>query len=161
MRKYIFYIFFLCSLTALWAEKGDVNLGFGVEGNMSSDQGWALGRSISVDFQLFKYIVNGVTLTVSDDFKRFTAIEPSLFARWYLPFFDFLRVKSGGVFIQGDLGVSTIIGFFDKNVTPRFLGGLTAGFRFPFKNGDYYAEPFIKSGYPFLFGIGVKAGVRF
>jgi hypothetical protein len=149
---------FSCFLVSAWAEKGDVTLGFGLEGNMSSLAGWAMGRAIAVDFQPFTHIILGVTLTVSDDFSRYTAIEPAVLVRWYLPF---LQPKNGGFFVQGDAGMSTIIGFYDRDVTPRFLGGLTAGFRFPFKGGDYYAEPFIKSGYPFLFGAGVRFGCRF
>lgn len=162
-------IFFSLFLVPLRAEKNDVNLGFGVEGNMSSDKGWAFGRSIGVDIQFFKHVIIGSALTISDDFKQFTAIEPEIFVRWYpplaaIPFLKkavFLDVKDGGFFVQGDIGISTIIGFFDRDVTPLFLGGLTFGFRFPFQSGDYFVEPFIKSGYPFLFGGGMKFGCRF
>ncbi|MDR2193038.1 MAG: hypothetical protein LBP19_00985 [Treponema sp.] len=136
---------------------------------MSSDKGWAFGRSISIDVQFFTYVIMGSAVTISDDFKQFTAIEPEIFVRWYppltaVPFLKkaaFLEIKDGGFFVQGDIGVSTIIGFFDRDVTPLFLGGLTIGFRFPFQNGDYFMEPFIKSGYPFLFGAGMRFGCRF
>jgi hypothetical protein len=171
MKKFVCVcvIFFLFLLVPVWAEKNDVNLGFGIEGNMNTNKGWAFGRSISVDIQLFKYVIMGTTLTISDDFKQFTAIEPAFFVRWHPPLtaFPFLKkavfldVKDGVFFVQGDIGISVVIGFFDRNVAPMFLGGLTLGFRFPFQNGDYFVEPFIKSGYPFLFGAGMRFGCRF
>jgi hypothetical protein len=158
MKKHIlFYTLLLSLLSAAWAEKGAVLLGLGIEGNMNTNEGGALGRSISVDFQFFDLILTGAVLTISDDFKRFTAIEPEIFARWYLPF---LQIKDGGLFIQGDLGISIAIGF-TANVTPRLLAGLTAGYRYPFDNGLYYIEPFLKSGYPFLVGGGARLGCRF
>jgi hypothetical protein len=130
---------------------------------MNTDHGSAFGRSIRVDAQLFKYVVPGLALTVSDDFRQFTAIEPEIFARWYLPLqrFPILDIQYGGFFVQGDIGLSIAKGFEIKETTPRFLGGLTAGFRAPIKNGDYFVEPFLKSGYPFLIGGGVSFGCRF
>jgi hypothetical protein len=150
------------------AQNKAVQMGFGLEGNMNTAHGWALGRSISVDIQLFKYIVNGFALTISDDFERFTAIEPEIFARYYLPLnrIALLRngalfnIKNGGFFVQGDLGVSVDMGF-KENVKPRFLGGLTFGLRYLFSDGDYYIEPFLKTGYPFLFGGGLRFGCKF
>jgi len=40
------------------------------------------------------------------------------------------------------------------------MGGLRAGYRLPL--GDmFFIEPFGRVGYPFMFGIGALAGVRF
>jgi hypothetical protein len=163
---FIFVIFF--PVNKAQAQNKAVQMGFGLEGNMNTAHGGALGRSISVDIQLFKYIVNGVILTISDDFEKFTAIEPEIFARYYLPLNRvsllknkaLFNIKDGGFFIQGDLGVSVDIGFA-TNVSPRLLGGLTTGLRYLFYDGDYYIEPFIKTGYPFLFGGGLRFGCKF
>ncbi|MDR0785853.1 MAG: hypothetical protein LBE74_08260 [Treponema sp.] len=163
---FIFIIFFPADKAR--AQNKAVQLGFGLEGNMNTAHGGAFGRSMSVDIQLFKYIVNGVILTVSDDFAKFTAIEPEIFARYYLPLNRIsslkekalFNIKDGGFFVQGDLGVSIDMGLA-VNVTPRLLGGLTAGLRYSFKDGDYYIEPFLKTGYPFLFGGGLRFGCKF
>ncbi|MDR0645054.1 MAG: hypothetical protein LBG05_09185 [Treponema sp.] len=172
MRKnlpILFFIFFIFFPTdKVRAQNKAVQLGFGLEGNMNTAHGGAFGRSMGVDFQLFKYIVNGIILTISDDFKQFTAIEPEIFARYYLPFNripllekqPLFNIKDGGFFVQGDLGMSIDMGMA-ANVTPRLLGGLTIGLRYPFKDGDYYVEPFLKTGYPFLFGGGLRFGCKF
>ncbi|MDR0410955.1 MAG: hypothetical protein LBH75_03145 [Treponema sp.] len=172
MRKNLPILFLIFSIffptDKAHAQSRAVQLGFGLEGNMNTAHGGAFGRSISVDVQLFPYIVNGVILTISDDFERFTAIEPEIFARYYLPLNRIpllsekalFNIKDGGFFVQGDLGVSIDMGL-SSNVTPRLLGGLTTGLRYPFKDGDYYVEPFLKTGYPFLFGGGLRFGCKF
>jgi hypothetical protein len=150
----IVFCLLLFLVTAPGAET--LRIGIGLETNMNTRDGYALGRSVSLDFQIFKYIVNGVTLTISDDFGIFTVIEPEVFGRWYFKDFGF---KGGGFFIQADLGVSLVIEASETK--PHILGGLTAGFRYPFLGGDYYVEPFIKSGYPFIWGAGARVGCRF
>ncbi|MDR1126942.1 MAG: hypothetical protein LBL06_02315 [Treponema sp.] len=172
MRKTLPILFFMVIIFfpagKACAQSKAVQLGFGFEGNMNTAHGGAFGRSISVDIQLFKYIVNGVALTISDDFERFTAIEPETFVRYYLPLNSIpalrekalFNIKDGGFFVQGDLGVSIDMGL-TTNVTPRLLGGLTMGLRYLYKDGDYYIEPFLKTGYPFLFGGGLRFGCKF
>ncbi|MDR2536495.1 MAG: hypothetical protein LBD29_10750 [Treponema sp.] len=114
-----------------------------------------LGRIMSVEFQLFKYIVNGVTLTLSDDFIGKTVIEPEIFGRWYFLSFAF----GGSLFLQGDLGMSLLVE--KSNSEPRFLAGITTGFRYFFgRTRDYFVEPYVKGGYPFIIGFGLKAGCR-
>jgi hypothetical protein len=38
------------------------------------------------------------------------------------------------------------------------LGGFRAGYRFIL--GGFYIEPYIRAGYPFLFGAGLMTGIR-
>ncbi len=144
------------------ADEGDTHIAFGLEGNLNGNM-WAFGQSVYVDFQFLKPVVMGLSLTVSDDFKRVMVIEPAFFVRWY-PHFGtspLFNIKDGGLFLQGDIGVSAALGSSDRSVSPKFLVALLLGFRFPFAGGDYFAEPFVKGGYPFRFGAGVKFGCRF
>lgn len=145
------------NLPRLGGEENSLRLGVGVEGNLNTDYGLALGRSIMVDFRYFKRIVPGAAVFISDDFTAFSAVEPELFARWYaLPFW----FKNGGLFVQADMGVSFTVergGAF----RPRFLGGLTGGFRLPFLGEDYYVEPYVRTGYPFIGAFGIRLGCRF
>jgi hypothetical protein len=150
-------LFLFWGFSALQAEENKFRLGIGLEGNMNTEYGLALGRSLMVDFHYFKYIITGAALTVSDDFSTFTAIEPEILARWY---FYNLGFTDGGFFVQGDLGMSFAIEK-DGDFSPRFLGGVSGGFRFPFHDGDYYAEPYLKTGYPFIWGFGMRMGCRF
>jgi hypothetical protein len=162
MKKALFGFFLVAIiLTALSAEEPTrkefiLHMGLGLEGNMNTDQGYALGRSVSFDCAYFKYVDIGVSLTISDDFSRYTVMEPELFGRWY---FYHLGLKEGGLFVQGNLGVS--ISMLYSNATPGFLGGLRAGLRFPLHMGEYYFEPYIRAGYPFVWGGGVMMGCRF
>ncbi|MDR3343108.1 MAG: hypothetical protein LBT14_10070 [Treponema sp.] len=157
MKKSVILAFLvLLCLATLEAKERTLRVGLGLEANMNTGEGYALGRSFSLDFQFLKYIVNGVTLTISDDFKIFTVIEPAIFGRWY---FLNLGLKEGGFFVQGDLGASLVVEA--SETTPHILGGLTTGFRYPFLGGDYYVEPFVKGGYPFLWGAGARFGCRF
>jgi hypothetical protein len=148
-----FCLLFVC--TKPGAEENTLRFGLSLEANMNTYDKYTLGRSVSLDCQLFKYIVNGVILTVSDDFTLITVIEPEIFARWY---YLNLGLKGGGFFVQGDLGMSLFLENTDSQV--RGLGGLTAGFRYPMLEGDYFAEPYVRCGYPFIWGFGIRAGCR-
>jgi hypothetical protein len=140
----------------LKAGENTFKLGIGLEGNMNTSQGYALGRSLSLDFHYFKYIITGAAITISEDFALFTVFEPEIYGRWYFYDFDF---KDGGFFVQGDLGTS--VALEDSISTFRVLGGLATGFRFPINSGDYYIESYLRGGYPFLWGFGMRMGCRF
>ncbi|MDR3248886.1 MAG: hypothetical protein LBT39_08865, partial [Treponema sp.] len=83
-------------------------------------------------------------------------LEPELFGRWY--FYDF-GIKGGGFFVQANLGAAVAI--MEKNPRPLFAAGFTGGFRLPLHKGDYYTEPYVRLGYPYLWGFGAKIGCRF
>jgi hypothetical protein len=91
------------------------------------------------------------------DFSLFVTIEPEVYFRWYMPF---LRPAfGGGFFIQADAGASII----QEEAGMRYsvMGGGTVGFRYFFRSGNYYFEPYARGGYPFLWGAGIAFGCRF
>ncbi|MDR1302680.1 MAG: hypothetical protein LBK43_09475 [Treponema sp.] len=135
--------------------KKQANLGLGVEGNINITNKIIFGHSVCYDKQLFTHFGLGLMLTISSDFGSFTSMEPEVFGRWY--FFD-MGIPGGGLFLQEDMGIRLTVDDFE--VTPAFLGGLSLGFRYAFKYQDYYVEPYIRGGYPFIFGVGLRAGIR-
>ncbi|MDR2397956.1 MAG: hypothetical protein LBD74_04245 [Spirochaetaceae bacterium] len=135
--------------------KKQSNLGLGVEGNCNMKDRLIFGHSISYDKQLFTYFGLGFMLTISSDFGDFTSMESEVFGRWY--FLD-LGIPGGGLFLQEDMGLRIASDHFE--FTPTFLGGISLGFRYAFKYKDYYVEPYIRGGYPFMFGVGLRGGVR-
>lgn len=143
------------AIAGLPAEEHTLRAGLSVEGSLTAPDAVGFGRSFSLEYQFFTVMVNGIILTVSDDFMAKTIIEPELFARWY-----FLRFGALGnsLFIQGGIGVSVLVE--PANSESRILAGITTGCRFFFQRRDYFIEPYLKAGYPFIVGLGFRAGVR-
>jgi hypothetical protein len=93
--------------------------------------------------------------TISNDFETFYSLEPELFGRWY---FLEMGVPGGGLFLQEDMGIR--FSFDDLDPSFSFQGGVSLGFRWAFTPGDYYVEPYVRGGYPFLAGVGIRGGCR-
>ena len=129
------------------------DIGIGPEFNMNSRKNFAAGGILTFDYNFGAAFALGFTATASYNFAGFTVIEPAAMFRWY-----FIGAGKGSFFVQADLGVSIILE--DGDASAMFLGGLRAGFRLPL-GSLFYMEPYGRFGYPFMFGIGVLAGVRF
>jgi hypothetical protein len=136
----------------LYAQEKKASLGIGAEWNMNSRENFAGGAVLSFDYALPHSLALGINVTASSNFGGITVIEPAALFRWY-----FLG-GYGGFFLQADCGAYLI--FEDEELTAMFLGGLRGGFRFPIKT-NFYIEPYGRIGYPFAFGIGVSAGIKF
>jgi len=130
-----------------------VALGIGPEWNMDSRANFAMGAVFGFDVNLPKSLALGFTVTGSNNFGGISVLEPAALFRWY-----FLGTGHTGFFIQADLGAFLI--FEDGDITPMFLGGLRGGYRFALMP-HFYVEPFGRIGYPFAFGIGAIAGLKF
>jgi len=123
--------------------------GIGIETNMNSksDVAGAFGIPLRFDYNISSKFAIGLNLGVS--FSDITTLEAAALFRWYF-------IKS--IFVEADAGVwlgSEPL----KDVDARFLGGLNAGIRLPVAR-NMYIEPYVRGGYPFMFGVGVMAGVR-
>ncbi|MBQ7882232.1 MAG: hypothetical protein IJ312_05930 [Treponema sp.] len=129
------------------------------EGNMYSIKGIASAGGISFDYAFTKKINAGIKAifsydVASKDIPIFT-IEPLAFGRFYLV------SPSGepctGIFLEAQGGVAIV------KVEDEFKIGFSAvgaiGYRFGLNR--FYIEPIIRGGYPFIFGAGISAGVRF
>ena len=140
----------LCtSLTAFTQENRNFAVGLGLEWNMNAPENFAGGAVLGLDYRFMESFAAGFHFTFSTNFDGIAVMEPAALFRWY-----FL----GPFFVQGDLGAFIVFDLGEMDV--RFLGGLRAGMRIPL--GEmFYVEPYGRLGYPFMFGIGAIAGVKF
>jgi len=160
-------VLFIASGQSVFAqEEANVNemaAGLGVEWNMNSRENFAGAVVFSYDYSLTpitfieggSYMLNfaaGINAAMSSNFSNTTVIETAAFFRWY-----FLGAGFRGPFAQGELGFSHINE--DDISFESFMGGLRAGLRVPL--GSFYIEPFGRFGYPYVFGIGAIAGIKF
>jgi len=155
-RKILFTVLLLGFGLCVFAQEGEhMAVGLGLEWNMNSRKNFAMGAVLGYDYNLPAAIpfAMGVTVTTSNTFFGAIAIEPAAMFRWY-----FLGKGHLGFFAQVDLG--TFLFFDNGDFTPYFLGGLRGGCRLPF-GSMFYVEPYGRIGYPFAFGIGALAGIRF
>ncbi|ULQ60846.1 hypothetical protein K7I13_06155 [Brucepastera parasyntrophica] len=131
-----------------------MSAGLLLEANANTREGVSFGGGLRFDYLVLDFLAVGTQVSVSSDFAELVTLEPSALVRWYVPV---LGGDGKGLFVQGNLGASLI--FEEGELTPAILGGLAAGYRFVF--GSWFVEPFGRGGYPFLWGAGVSAGLRF
>jgi hypothetical protein len=84
---------------------------------------------------------------------KLTSFESQAYGRWY-----FARPGSFEFFIQGGAGLLTVFRETDPS-RGSFSWGLSLGARIALKN--WYLEPYIRGGYPFIGGTGLLIGYRF
>ncbi len=133
-----------------------MSLSIGLEWNMNARENFAGGALIGFDYSFLDMFAAGVNFTASSNFNGITVLEPSAMFRWY-----FLQMGKGsysGFFLQADMGTYLVIE--DGDVTAMFNSGLRGGFRLPLGK-TFFVEPYGRIGYPFAFGFGAAAGVRF
>jgi hypothetical protein len=133
-------------------ETSRFSLGTGIEGNLNARNGMALGINLSADYTIIPNLAAGLKFGFSHNFKKVMALEPELFARWY-----FLELSNMPLFVQADMGATILTEA--ENIRLAVLGGITAGIHIPLEN--WYVEPYIRTGYPFIVGAGVSAGYLF
>jgi hypothetical protein len=153
-RVFILSALLLALFTAIAGaqETKQFSLGLGMELNNNTRRGVAMGGSGYFAYDILKALEAGIIVGIDYDFNKITVLEPELTGRWY-----FYNINENSLFTQADLGASLI---FEKGENrARFLGGITLGMRFPL--GDLYVEPYVRGGYPFIWGTGLRAGLRF
>ena len=116
---------------------------------MNAHENFAGGSVLSIDYNFSRSLSAGLTLTASSNFTNIMVLEPAALIRW-----NFFK----SFFVQADAGVFYLMDEYGEKT--MFLGGLRAGFRKSFGT-LFYLEPYGRFGYPFMFGAGVMAGVRF
>ena len=155
-RMSLFIVFVLVFCLNIFAEEGQMAAGLGPEWNMNSRENFAGGIVLGFNYNLpidIAQLTVGVNATISTNFSGYNVLEPAILIRWY-----FLGKDYMGFFAQADLGVFLIIE--DGDTDSLFLGGLRGGFRMPL-GSSLFIEPYGRIGYPFAFGVGAIAGIRF
>jgi hypothetical protein len=140
----------------------------GIETSGLSPEGFSLNAVYLGDFRIasnFSFGVKGGFYFASDNVF---SVETMFFGRWYF-FPEKVRVQANGkwyqilldLFVQAGVGTDAVF----RDNTPSLSRALpvfdvSAGTRIPLP-WNLYAEPFIRGGYPSVFGIGIMAGYRF
>ena len=82
-------------------------------------------------------------------------LETLAVSRYYIASFSgepttgfFVEAQAGGLFL-----------FVKSRLRPTFSAGACAGYRLAV--GNFYLEPGLRFGYPYIFGAGLAAGMRF
>jgi hypothetical protein len=136
-----------------------VSVGICSEVNKNSLEFVAPATGLTFDYSLWRKISVGTSLFVSYDLREknneLVILETLGFLRFYIVSFSGEPVS--GFFTEVQAGASTF--FINSNIKKVFNGGAGAGYRFVFSN--FYLEPEVRFGYPYLFGCGISAGIRF
>jgi hypothetical protein len=153
MKRTVLCAFLLMALgLCAFAEMPEIFAGLGPEVNAHTRKGAALGGAITAGMVINEQFSTGLKTGFFGDFKTVSALEIMGFFRYNLP----LPIK--GFFVQAELGAPI---FFEYgNVFPAFLGSLSAGWRYNFDN-RFFIEPSVRGGYPFGWGVGLMAGIRY
>ena len=135
------------------------SLGVMAEVNKNSISMIAPAAGISFDYSVFRKISFGIKTLISYDvFEKensILSVEPLGFIRWYVV--SPSGEPSAGLFIEGQGGPELL--FVNSSVKSSVSAGLSLGFRLTLQN--FYFEPSIRGGYPYLFGAGINTGFRF
>jgi hypothetical protein len=127
-------------------------VGLGLENSMNSLRYYALSESAAFFYDFHEDMAVGMKMAVSENFSDTIVYEPEIFFRVYL-----LKFKWGRIFAQWVLGESLIVD--DEEFYPMLLAGFVAGVHIPII-GFLYAEPYIRFGYPYAWGVGAMGGIR-
>ena len=126
--------------------------GVGAEANGNAREAAAMGGTVSAGVEINQRFALGIRKGFFLDTEKFSTLEDSVFFRVNFP------LKNSVPFIQAELG--SLVIFQDSKSYSAFLGALSAGWRFNF--GRFvYVEPSVRGGYPFIWGAGLTAGIRF
>lgn len=155
VKTLVLFLFFL-PRAPVFGQSG-FSLGVGGEANIITleDRGYALGGGLITDYRFGPVFAAGVRLDAFYDGSALLSFENRLFVRWYFARPSFLEF-----FFQGDAGVLIAFrGSMFENGESRGSpgGGLTLGLRI-FLPDRWYLEPYIRGGFPFIFGGGIIAG---
>jgi hypothetical protein len=126
--------------------------GLGMEINANTRDGVAFGGGLSAGLDINSQFSFGVKTIISSNLGTTASLETAGLFRYYLPF------KFNGLFAQAELGA--VIFFEDGKNYPAFLGGIAFGWRYNFLK-NWYIEPYVRCGYPFVWGTGFLAGYHF
>jgi len=168
MRRKLFAaaLFLILSLAAFGQEDSAqsgafVGIGPEIKGNTRS--GAAIGGSLLFGFDIDSRFAAGQKTAFFHDMDTVSALEFQGFFRYMLPWLHWPSSLSGP-FLQAEAGA--VVLFYESEAFPLFSGGFAAGWRFLFAQENnsgcnWYVEPAVRAGYPYIWGVGVTAGIRF
>ncbi|MCL2441151.1 MAG: hypothetical protein FWD14_05380 [Treponema sp.] len=153
---------FILSVFTVFAEedagkRGDFWAAPGFEAASYSTQGLAYGGSLTIGYGSGSMIGLKLAYFISGD--DVDTLEVSFLLRFYLSGRDVYS----GAFIQV-MGGPSVFNRSGDAFLPSYSGTLSAGLCFGWRfvfNDRWFIEPHVRSGVPYILGVGVCAGVRF
>ena len=141
----------LCMGGSLFALEGFF-AGLSTEINANSPRGPGISGGITLGLDWHQHGALGLKTAYNPNLFVSGALESLALVRYYL------APGCMGPFAQAEAGLIYIFAIDEDYLV--FNGGLTTGWRFSF-GANGYMEPALRVGYPFLWGLGVTAGLRF
>jgi hypothetical protein len=149
-------------------KRGDFWVCPGAETAFYSFFGISAGGSLAVAYES-KFSFGFKAAWFFDMNNELDALEMNILLRYY--FMDSAEAasspegaSSAGPWLQLTGGPALFFDREEKNSVPanwgRISAGVTFGWRFLFGK-LFFAEPYIRAGYPYIFGAGVSGGVHF
>ena len=150
-QKLFVLLIFICMASNLSALEG-LFTGAGFETGAFTRRGAAIGGGLMAGYEINPHFSAGLRMALLHDLDTITTLNIQGFFRYQLP------LPIDGFFAQAEAG---IVMFFEAGETfPAFSAGLAAGWRFSFTD-NWFMEPVLRFGYPYMWGFGVMAGYRF
>ena len=136
-----------------------VFVGILAEANKNSLEFIAPAVGFTFDYALWRKISIGTRFSISYDLheknNELVTLETLGYLRFYIVSLSGEPVS--GLFTELQGGVSSF--FINSNIKTVFNGGAGAGYRFTLSN--FYLEPELRFGYPYIFGCSISAGMKF
>jgi len=164
MKKPLVFCLLLCTAGSLFAA-GPINLfaGLGAEANAYTRKGAAAGGVLSLGVDIAQMFGAGIKTSFFHNFDAIGTLELSAFGRFY-----FMSLLSDipllkGFFAQAELGTAVLFedsGSYSAGSYPAFAAALAVGWRLTFME-KFYVEPFVRTGYPFIWSLGFTSGLSF
>ncbi len=135
------------------------SVGIIAEANKNSLEFISPSAGFVFDYSLWRKFSSGIKLYVSHDVtekqNNLSTVETLGYLRFYIVSLSGEPVS--GLFTEFQAGSSFF--FINSRFKNVINGGLSSGYRFTFNS--FYLEPELRFGYPYLFGCGISAGMRF
>ena len=134
-------------------------LGAAAEYGLDTREGFAPGYGIVIDRYLFSpHLALGLRGTMYNNSQTVRSTEALVTLRLYAPEINIERL-----YFFAQLGFGFAAYREESRDINTYLMDLTAGFRLHGKGffNRFYVEPFVRTGFPFMFAGGIIAGRRF
>ena len=131
------------------SDKSGFFVGLGSEVNNNAKKGNAIGSNMALGYDMNKHFAFGINAVYSNDLEEEETLESKLMLRYYLPVGGpFMQAEAGGALNKND----------KNNIVPQ--GGMAAGWRFSVDK-EWFVEPAVRGGYPYVWGTGITLGKKF
>jgi hypothetical protein len=138
-------------------EKPDFWVGLG--GDIALYSETELGYGVAINFGYGSGSMIGFKAAFFFFEEDMNALELDLLLRFYI----FGKNAYQGPFIQLIAG-AYLVNYLDEFAIPSSAGSVNAGLSFGWRfilSNRFFVEPALRAGYPYFFGAGVSAGIRF